>query len=75
MTPAERAVEDLMAGRKMRRRNAEQVIRNVRATELRDAAGRFDRAHVSLIRTPQVVAQLNQDADAIDWGDPLGGAA
>ena len=75
MTTAEQLVEALVSRRPMNRRDATTLVRDMRVAELNDAADRFDRSHRGLIRTSEVVEQLNQDADAIRHGDPMRGVA
>jgi hypothetical protein len=75
MTPAEQLIEALVSSRPMARRDAVTLTRAVQADALQAAADRMADRHVGLVSSYAITEQLRQDADAVVWGDHLGGAA
>lgn len=74
MTPAERAVEALVSGRRMRRADAVSLLCTVEADALREEADRIDGLHVGLIVTWNITTLMRQRAADIA-PTAIGGAA
>lgn len=75
MTPAEQAVEALASGRKLTRRDAVVLMRDVEAEALREEADRLDGTHVGLMSTWGATTLIRQHADNIAPAAPKRGAA
>ena len=75
MNAADQLVEALKSRRPMNHRDAVRIVRQAQADALHAAADRMADRHVGLISSYAATEQLHQDADAVVWGDQLGGAA
>lgn len=75
MNAAEQLVEALKSRRPMNHPDAVRLVRQAQADALHATADRMANRHVGLISAYAATEQLHQDADALCWGDPIGGAA